>query len=234
MKVTVIDMKQETLRPGQEIVHGIDVITATIAAQAESDSAAILQEAKKEADAIALDYEQKAKKILFEAEEKAKKDSAAAQERAISAAANHKRNQLLFQKGALVEEAFDKALAALESLDGEAYFKLLSELLSAALKEYLASEKQTAEYEGKDYVSVNTLSLAMAKRDLALGKALIDSVSKELSEAGKTMTLAEADDRIGSGFVLIVGDIRMDSSLKTLITLQKSSLESEVFRILFA
>ena len=230
----VIDMKQETLRPGQEIVSGIDMITETIAKQAEAEAAAIMKEADAEAEAIRAEYEEKAQAILSAAEDKAKKDSAAARERAVSAAANHKRNQLLFKKGELVESAFDKALEALLALDREAYFKLLSSLLSQALAEYLAAEKQSAEYEGEDFVKETNLLLAMAKRDLSYGKALVESVSADLAKVGKTLTLAEADDKIGAGFVLIVGDVRMDSSLKTLIASEKASLEGEVYRILFA
>ena len=230
----VIDMKQETLRPGQEIVSGIDMITETIAKQAEAEAAAIMKEADAEAEAIRAEYEEKAQAILSAAEDKAKKDSAAARERAVSAAANHKRNQLLFKKGELVESAFDKALEALLALDREAYFKLLSSLLSQALAEYLAAEKQSAEYEGEDFVKETNLLLAMANRDLSYGKALVESVSADLAKVGKTLTLAEADDKIGAGFVLIVGDVRMDSSLKTLIASEKASLEGEVYRILFA
>ena len=227
-------MKQEMLRPGQEIVCGIDIMTKTIAEKAAEENAATLQAAKAEADAIRLQYEEKANAILQEAEEKAKKDSAAARERASSAAANDKRNQLLFKKGELVEAAFDKALTKLESLDEEAYFKLLSGLLAHALDDYLATERLSAEYEGEDFVKETTLSLAMAKRDLAYGKALADSVTQRLANEGKTMILADADDKITSGFVLVAGDIRMDLSLASLVASQKASLEGEVYRILFA
>lgn len=230
----MIDMKQETLRPGQEIVSGIDMITETIAKQAEAEKAAMMKEAEAEANAIRLAYEEKAKEILAAAEEKAKKESAVSYERAVSAAANHKRNQLLFQKGELVEEAFARALAALEALNEEEYFKLLSHLLSCALDDYLAAERLSAQYEGADFVKETSLSLAMAKRDISYGEALIASASAKLTAEGKTLSLAEADEKIGSGFVLIAGDIRMDSSLKTLIASEKASLEGEVYRILFA
>jgi len=230
----MIDMKQETLRPGQEIVSGIDIITETIAKKAEEETAAILKDAQAEADAIRAAYEEKAKAILSAAEEKAKKGSAVSYERALSAAANHKRNLLLFKKGELVEEAFVGALASLEALDEKAYGKLLSGLLLQAIEDYLDSEALSVKYEGEDFVKETKLSLAMAKRDISYGEALIASVSAKLAACGKTLTLAEADETIGSGFVLIAGDIRMDSSLKTLIASQKASLEGEVYRILFA
>ena len=230
----MIDMKQETLRPGQEIVCGIDIITESIAGQAEAESAAILAKAESEAAVIRADYEEKARALLLAADEKAKKESAVAHERAVSAAANHKRNELLFEKGKLVEEAFARALTSLESLGKEDYFKLLLTLLTKAIDDFLATERLSAEYEGEGFVKETNLSLAMATRDLSYGKALADSVLEKLAAEGKTLTLAEADAAIGSGFVLIAGDIRMDSSLKTLIASQKASLEGEVYRILFA
>ncbi len=230
----MMDMKQKTLGPGQEIVSGIDIITESIAGQAEAESAAILSKAEAEAAAILVDYEEKARALLLAADEKAKKESAIAHERAVSAAANHKRNELLFEKGALVEKAFERALALIESLGEEDYFKLLLALLTKAIDDFLATERLSAKYEGEDFVKVTSLSLAMAKRDLSYGKALVDSVFETLAAEGKTLALTEADDGIGSGFVLIAGDIRMDSSLKTLIASQKASLEGEVYRILFA
>jgi len=227
-------MKQETLRPGQEIVSGIDKITETIEAKAQEEVTAIFTQAEAEASAILADCEEKAQAILSAAQVKAKKESAVANERALSASANHKRNQLLFQKGELVEEAFANALKALESLGEEAYFKLLHSLLVKALEDYFATEARSAEYEGKDFVKETSLFLVMAKRDQAYGKALAEAVSERVAAKGKTLSLAEADAAIGSGFVLTAGDIRMDSSLKTLIASQKASLEGEVYRILFA
>ena len=207
-------MKQKTLCTGQEIVFGIDIITDSIAAKAEEESAAILKKAEAEAAAILAGYEEKARALLLVAEEKAKKESEIAHGRAVSAAANHKRNALLFEKGALVEKAFERALSALESLEEEDYFKLLLGLLLQAL----ASEKKG----GK-------LSLAMAKRDLFHGKALVRAVAEEYS-----VTLAAEDETIGSGFVLMAGDISIDASFATLINLQKASLFGDIYRILFA
>ena len=207
-------MKQKTLCTGQEIVFGIDIITDSIAAKAEEECAAIIKKAEAEAAAILAGYEEKARALRLAAEEKAKRESEIAHERAVAAAANHKRNALLFEKGALVEKAFERALSALESLEEEDYFKLLLGLLLHAL----ASEKKG----GK-------LSLAMAKRDLFHGKALVRAVAEEYS-----VTLAAPDETIGSGFVLTAGDISIDASFATLINLQKASLFGDVYRILFA
>ena len=165
---------------------------------------------------------------------KAAKESKVASERALSASSNHKRNLLLFEKGALVEKAFDKALKAIESMDTAAYTAFLSKLLENTLKEYLASEKATKEFEGDMYMPQNELILTMSERDAALGKALIEAVRPLLSCEGKTLTLGKADAQLGSGFAIVAGDIRIDCSPKTLIALQKATLEAEVYHILFA
>ncbi len=218
----------------REIVCGMDIITKAIAEQAEEESAKILEKAQAEAAVVSMEYEKKANAVLLAAKEKAKKESALSYERAVSAAANHKRNALLFQKGALVEEAFAKALLFLESLGKDEYYKLLSNLLLRVWDEYLATERLLATYAGEDFVKATELSLVMAKRDEALGRALCEGLSKKLATEKKTLVLAEADENIGSGFVLIAGDIRMDCSLKRLVYSQKASLEGEVYRILFA
>lgn len=226
-------MKHEIVTQPTELVGGIEVITDKILADAEADKAAILAKAEEEAKAILSGYEEKANAIRKAAEERAAKEREVSRERAASAAANHGRNLLLKQKGALVEAAFDSALQTLEALEDGEYLKLLSGLLHHTLAEYLASEALTASYEGEDFVKEKALSLVMAKRDARFAKSLADSVKSVLNDADKTLTVGESDDKMRSGFALVAGDIRIDCSLATLIASQKGALEGEVYRTLF-
>ena len=227
-------MKLENMTAGQEIVSGIDKITQTILTEAEAAAKEILDKADQEAEEIRLSYETKAQNILSAAKDKAKKESTISHDRAISSAANHKRNLLLFKKGELVEKAFAEAEQAILSLDCEKYAALLSGILVHTIDEYLASEQLSVMYDGEEFVKETKLTLAMAERDEALGERLVSVASEKLAQNGKTIALAKADTTIGAGFVLIAGNIRMDASIGKLIASQKASLEAEVYRILFA
>lgn len=211
----------------------IEFLTEKILAEAAKEAEEIRCAAAREAEAIRREAEEKSRSVLADAGKKAALMAERAAERGAAAARNARRNRLLAQKGALVSQAFDRALTRILTLPPDAYLAFLTRLLRRALKDLQDTEDTFAAYGEEDFVPAMALTLVMAERDASLGEALIASVREELSFAGKTLTVGPCDKKLSAGFLLVAGDRITDCTPSSLMQSAEGRMAGEISACLF-
>lgn len=183
--------------------------------------AGILKDAQDSADKIIEDAEKKAQEIragiLDGADARcdkiiaeAKKQAETAVNNGNSAAALIKRDRILKEKSAMIDEVLQAAADRINGLDDEKYFKFLAETAE--------SNRMTAGGE-----------VFLCERDL---KRKTDKFKEELEKLG--LTLCDSPVGIDGGFILKYGDIQMNCGIGALIREKREILTDKVNRILFA
>ena len=212
---------------------GIELIKQKIREEAEAEAASIKVKAEAEAAAVREAAEAHGKTLLAEAAAQSEKESALVRERTEASAQNLKRDLLLKEKGALLENAFDKAKEAILAMPAGDYTKLLTGLMTKALDDHIASEAAFAAYEEEEFQPVSAYVLKMSARDEALGSALVKSAAPHLAPLHKTLSLGASRTDLDAGFVLVAGDVTIDCSLSALMAELKQTLSGEVAACLF-
>lgn len=183
--------------------------------------AGILKDAQESADKIIEDAEKKAQEIrsgiLDGADARcdkiiaeAKKQAETAVNNGNSAAALIKRDRILKEKSAMIDEVLQAAADRINGLDDAEYFKFLAETAK--------SNRMTAGGE-----------VFLCERDL---KRNTDKFKEELEKLG--LTLSGSPVGIDGGFILKYGDIQMNCGIGALIREKREILTDKVNRILFA
>lgn len=212
---------------------GIELIKKKIREEAEAEAAAIKAKAEAEAASVREAAEAHGKTLLAEAAAQSERESVLIRERTEASAQNLKRDLLLKEKGALLENAFDKAKEAILAMPAEEYTALLTGLVQKALDDHIASEAAFAAYEEEDFLPVSAYVLQMSARDEALGSALVKNASPRLAPLQKTLSLGVSRADLDAGFVLVAGDVTVDCSLSSLMAELKKTLAGEVAACLF-
>ncbi len=193
----------------------------------ESILAKIREDAEKEgqrtgsdmADAVersTREAEQKAAGIILEAEQQSRSRARELKERMISAAGLENRNLLLSEKQRLIQEAFENALRALETLPNDRYREIVKKLLRGI--------------GGEGEIIVSSKD---AKR---LGNNFLAEVNRELkSRPGKSgqIRFSQEQREMRGGFVLRRGRHEINASFEAILQEKWEELESELDRILF-
>jgi V/A-type H+-transporting ATPase subunit E len=188
----------------------------------------IISDAEAEAGRITGEGEAQAKTILAEAQAEVDRIGAESKARAESEAAEHirrqlslrelaARNALLGEKGKMIEEVFEKALAELRRRDREGGYLLTRDLLLKAIE------------SGDEEIIVSP------EDRQAVTPAFLDSINGELRKAGKRaeVTLAEDTRAIRGGFILRRGQVEINASFETLLAMLRDEVETDVAGILF-
>jgi len=195
-------------------MNGIDRITDQITSDAQNEAQAILAQAKAEEQQVLTNYRTWGEKSAAQMLETAQKRAIERESRMRSVAELEGRKKLLNVKQELIEQAFDKALAALLALPEAEYEKLLCNLVAKASE----TGKEELIFSQKDHDKYGTKVVA--------------SVNEELD--GTELTLSQETREILGGVILKNGQIEINCALETQVRMLKDQLALEIAQVLFA
>jgi len=199
-------------------MNGIEKITGKITEEARKEIEEILANAKEEAKNITFNYEAKAEtlrcRIINDGEDQAEEII----RRAKAAAELAARQQMLATKQKMIQKAFDKALEHLLNLPEKEYVNLLGQLAAKAA----STGTETVILNEKDHKS--------------FGEQIVKTANELLAKKGSkaNLTLAKETRPIQGGLLLKDGDIEVNCTLDSIVSLSKDSLALEVAAALFA
>ena len=196
-------------------MNNIESIIKKIAQDAQAQADQKIAEAQSEAQQILRGYQEQADKLLRDAQEQAQKEAAAIAERVESQSGLMRRNMMLQYKREAIEQAFQKALEVLCAQPSDKQVQLLGSAASKAI----AGDVQ--------------IILNQKDRD-AFGKQLVDSIQKQLADAGKsyTVSLSSKTASIAGGMILDEGRVETNLSYEILVKNMRDELEAQVARVL--
>ena len=199
-------------------VNSIDTIKNKIIAEAREYENSVISQARSDAETTKNAFEKKAceakERILSAAKQNADGIVSAAQ----SSQNMRSRNSLLSVKVELIEKAYESAVEGLSKLSKDEYLKIFGAYLENA------AENATL-YEGAPVLFVGKASPVSCEE-------LLSGV--EQSDAVKKISAGGISDKEDSGFCLVVGDITLDCSAKTIVYAIKNETQSGVAKLLFA
>ncbi len=225
-------------------MDGIERITEKINADVQAEIDTLMAQAKAEADQITADSKAKVDTLSQELAAQGKRAAAEREERMACVAQLDARKVILSAKQGLLNQAFDKALEKLCTMEDEAYTELLANLLVKASR----TKKEQVAFSQKDRTRVGKAAVTRANEILAKRSAQNNGISDNkaaspmdkvvtsvsTSPQGSTMlTLSEENRNIKGGFILIDGKVETNCSFETLVRLEKNSMSGEVAKLLF-
>ena len=196
-------------------MNNIESILKKIADDANAAAQQKLDEANAEAQQILKDYQAQADQLRADAQQKAEKEAAVIAERVESQSGLMRRNMMLQYKREAIEQAFQKALEVLCAQPSDEQVQLLSSAASKAIA-------------GDVQIILNQ------KDGDAFGKQLVDSIQKQLADAGKsyTVSLSSKTASIAGGMILDEGRVETNLSYEILVKNMRDELEAQVARVL--
>ncbi len=199
-------------------MNGIDKITARIETDAVADAARIAGEVKAQCEAIRAEGEKKAQECYWE---KVRQGVAAAEDRVqrlAKTADMEARKSVLSFKQSIVAEAFDKAEAKLNALEGEQYVSFLAALAARAA-----------------VTGTEEIVLSAADRT-AYGSKVVARANAALKEAGRTggLILSAQTGDFARGLVCKQGSVSVNCTVEALMAQAREDMASDVAAELFA
>ena len=198
-------------------MNGIDKITARIETDAVADAARIDQETKAQCAAIKAEGEKKAQEGYWEKVRQGVKNAEDRVQRLAKTADMEARKSVLSFKQSLVEEAFDRAEAKLNAMEGDEYVSLLATLAARAA-----------------VTGTEQLVLNAADRK-AYGPKVVAQANAALKAAGKTagLTLSEQEGAFAKGLICRQGSVSVNCTVEALMAQARESMASDVAAELF-
>lgn len=219
---------------------GLDKITQKIVEDATSDAEAKLAEARKVCSSIDADYAARAEALRTSMLAEAEKEASGRVARIKSSVAIERRNAVLAERSALVDEAFSRAAASVRAMSDEDYRKLLSEILASVLTAQVkAEDTELKNYGDGEFIPVETYEVMFNESDAkAHGRAVVDMTA--VAVAGKLppdriakLRLSERHVPIDGGLILRYGDVEVNCSLSMIFSRLRETAEGDVYEILF-
>jgi len=205
---------------------GLSKITDKILTEARADAAAKLAEADARANEISVAAAARAGELRAKIDESAKREAAEIVSRAKSSEAMLRRNVILAEKSAIIDEVFEKAYEELSSLPNEQYLALLSALASSVLGQLVEDEKTNLEMYGEE-ASGAPYEILLNSRDTARCGAELKAALPEYA------SLSEETAAIDGGLIVRHGRVEVNCSLRALIEQIRPSLEAKISHTLF-
>lgn len=200
-------------------MDGIERITEKIKADVQAEIDMLMAQAKTQADQIVADSKAKASALAQELAAHGKRAAAEREERMASVAQLDARKVVLSAKQTLLNQAFEKALDKLCTMEEEAYIELLANLLVKASR----TQKEQVAFNQKDRTRVGKAAVTQAN----------DLLSKSSSQGSALLTLSEETRNIKGGFILIDGKVETNCAFETFVRLEKNSMSGEIAKLLF-
>ena len=198
-------------------MNGIEKITARIEADAELEIAGIREKAGLEIADIEASFAKEAEAVKTAILERGAIKAKEKEDGLISTAQMEAKKLILAAKQEVLDEVFEKALAALTGMPADKKTELLAGLACSA------------SVSGTEEVILNAADRA------AVGEAAVKAANAKLASAGKkaALTLSDKTAEIEGGLILKDNNVEVNSAFDTLIRLNKKELSGEVAKILF-
>ena len=198
-------------------MNGIEKITNRLLADAKAQVTAIEADANAQCAEIAQKFSKEAEDTYWRAATAGKKAADLRAERLAGMAQLESKKQLLSFKQEKVEEAFTRANAYLQNLPEDQYVALLASLVSKVAK--TGNEKLI--FSAKDRAQIGK-SVTLAANGLLMKKGLSGSLS-----------MSEETRPIGGGVIVTDGQVDLNCSIASLVSVHQATLAGEVAAILF-
>ena len=195
---------------------GLEKMVERITGEARAAADIKVEEARSQAAVILEDTEKETKKLCAAIEEKSKAELAASEERNQSAMDLMRRTEVLKVKQELIRETIGKACEAFCNVEGEAYYKVLEDMVS----KFVRPEKGQMLLSGRDFDQAPA--------------GFAQKIEDRAKKAGGSLTLAKAQVPVEKGFILSYGGIEENCSFKALFADKKDALQDQVSKILFS
>lgn len=195
-------------------MEGIERIKERILEEARNEADKKIKEAEKRANNIiekARDDAEQNKKMLLE---KGKKEAKTRKARLISMAELEMKKEILATKQEMVEEAFEKAMERLKSMDASKYEKILINMILGAVE------------TGNEEIILSNNYLDKLSADFL--KKLNNSGKKKLN-----LKLSGEKREFAGGFILKSKGIEVNNTFESIIRMEKDNIESQIAGILF-
>lgn len=196
-------------------MNGIENIISKINNDSAARCEAALKKAEEECKAILAEADEKGAKLLSEAENAANAEAEKVLAMASSGAAQTTRRTILAEKVSIINQTISDLLAAMKALPEDKYF-------GAILK--LAGENAMK----------GECTAKLSARDLGrMPASFPEALAGVLAEKGSTCVLSEEPASIGSGIMLIYGNIEVNCSFEAIIEDNSDMLKARAGEILF-
>ena len=157
---------------------GLSKITDKILAEAHADAAATMAQAKTRSDEISRAAIARAAELRAKVDEDAKREAAEIVSRAKSGEAMLRRNTVLAEKSAMIDEVFAMAHKELLALSDEQYLALLTAIASSVLEQLRSDEKMNEELYGEEASNESYEVLLNSRDHDRMGDALKANLPK--------------------------------------------------------
>ncbi len=218
---------------------GLEKIIDRIIEDAKEKARVILEAAQNDCRATAEKYAAEADDIRDAIADKAEKEGEAVIAKARSAAAMTRRNLLLAARGALLDEAFERAKKEVRDADFGKYRELLTALLTSALIEQAKAEDESVSL-GDEVMTFDTFEVLFNAEDKEkYGSAVVEAARRAAvrhigAERADKLRLSDETADIDGGLILRYGDIEANCSLSMLMAGMREEAEQKVAAVLFA
>jgi len=199
------------------VKEGAEKITQRILDDAQARADSIKAEASEKAKAVEDEARKRAERKKEELLEQAGKDAEEQKRRILGVAQLEARKELLAAKQEMIEEAFQKSLDQLTSMDEKSYLAIIREMLLNLVE----SGNETVIFSARDLEIISD--------------GFWKDVNKALVDKGKegNLKLSRESREIKGGFILQAGGVEMNCSFEALLEEKRDQLETEVANILF-
>ncbi|MGD9567637.1 MAG: V-type ATP synthase subunit E [Sedimentibacter sp.] len=191
---------------------GIENITKNILNEADSAAEVVIKNAENTSIQIIEEANKQAEEIIKKEEQKAIADAEILKNRMISSAELQSRKMILSTKQQVIKNGFSAALNKLKEMPEDQYISYLVEQIlniPNCSGDIILNEKDKE----------------------SIGDRLVKSVNDKLN--GQKLKLSEKTIKSIGGFVLINGDIEINSTFETLLSSIKDELTNDVANALF-
>ena len=198
-------------------MKGIEKITARIAADAETEDAAVRRESDQRVAAIRAEYEKKAQEEAAAVIREGERENEQHVSRIDRTARLEAKRTVLAMKQEMVSKAFDLAKEQITAMPEEEYIAFLVRQIAQAAS------------TGKEELIMNA-----ADRE-KIGAKTVQAANEALTAKGLSGTLAlSAETRpMSGGFILKQGDIEVNCTIDLLLELIRGDLAAQVAEVLF-
>ncbi|MDI3535069.1 MAG: V/A-type H+/Na+-transporting ATPase subunit [Thermosediminibacterales bacterium] len=198
-------------------MEGMQRIKEKIIEDANKQADTLIKEAEKEAERILAQGKKEAERKKKALQEKAVKESEEAKKKIMSMAELEMRKQMLAVKQRMVDEAFERALKKLQSLEGKEYEEIITKMLEKAVE------------TGDEEI---IFSPADAKK---LKPEFLENLNKNLAVRGvkPKLSISKETRDIQGGFILKSKGVEINSSFDSIIRMERDEIESQIAAILF-
>ena len=205
---------------------GLSKITDKILAEARADAAVTIEQAKARSNEISRASLARAAELRARVDENAKREAAEIVSRTKSSEAMLRRNTMLAEKSAMIDEVFANAHRELLSLSDEKYLELLGAIASSVLTGLREDEQMNEQLYG-EAISTDAYEVLLNSRDGdRCGAALKAMLPKYAVLSAETAP-------IDGGLLIRHGRVEVNCSLSKLIEQVRPSLEAKVAHTLF-